>query len=310
MIAINKILCPVDLSDGSRHGFDHAVAIARWYGASITILHVFETVPVAAYATGAGSPGDVLTPPERALVLADLERMVAAESRDGLSITIRRAEGHPSAEIMNASMEMAPDLLVIGTHGRSGFQRLVLGSVTEKVLRRAPCPVLSVPPRAAASPAPVAYKRILCPVDFSDSSLAALKYATSLAEEANAALTVVHVVEYGLHEFSPIYDEFISHQELSIREFRARCRQSSRERLELTVPAEARTWCTVESVLSEGKPYREIIRAAAERHCDLIVMGVHGRGAVDLLLFGSNTARVIRAATCPVLIVPSHEGNR
>ena len=181
MIAINKILCPVDLSDGSRHGFDHAVAIARWYGASITILHVFETVPVAAYATGAGSPGDVLTPPERALVLADLERMVAAESGEGVSITIRTAEGHPSAEILNASMEMAPDLLVIGTHGRSGFQRLVLGSVTEKVLRRAPCPVLSVPPRAVADPAPVAYKRILCAVDFSNSSLAALKYATSLA---------------------------------------------------------------------------------------------------------------------------------
>jgi nucleotide-binding universal stress UspA family protein len=235
--------------------------------------------------------------------MADLERLAAAESRDGVSITIRRAEGHPYAEILNASMEIAPDLLVIGTHGRSGFQRLILGSVTEKVLRRAPCPVLSVPPRAAASPAPVAYRRILCAVDFSPSSLAALKYATSLAEEANAALTVVHVVEYGLHEWSPVYDEFMSNQELSIREFRARCRESSRERLQLAVPAEARTWCTVESVLSEGKPYREIIRAAAERHCDLIVMGVQGHNALDLALFGSTTQHVVRLAAAPVLTI-------
>jgi nucleotide-binding universal stress UspA family protein len=303
MIAINRILCPVDLSDSSRHGLDHAVAIARWYGASVTILHVFETVPVAAYAPGAGSPGAVLTPPERALVMTDLERLATAESRDGVSITIRRAEGHPYAEILNASVEMRPDLLVIGTHGHSGFQRLMLGSVAEKLLRRALCPVLSVPPRAAASPSAVAYKRILCPVDFSDWSLAALSYATSLAKEANAALTVMHVVEYGTHEWQPIYDEFISNQELNIQDFRVRCRESSRERLEGLVPTEARTWCTVESVLSEGKPYREIVRAAAERQCDLIVMGVHGRNAFDLALFGSTTQQVVRLAAAPVLTI-------
>lgn len=303
MIAINRILCPMDLSDCSRHGFDHAVAIARWYGASITILHVFETVPVAAYATGSGSPGAVLTPPERALVLADLEGIVAAETRDGLSVTIRRAEGHAHAEILRASMEMKPDLVVIGAHGRSGFQRLILGSVTEKVLRRAPCPVLSVPPRAAESASPVVYKRILCPVDFSDSSLMALQYATSLAEEGNATLTVLHVVDYGLYDWPDVFEELVSNQQLSIQEFRARCRESSRERLERAVPAEARTWCTVESVLSEGKPYREIIGAAAEHHCDLIVMGVRGRNAFDLALFGSTTQQVVRLATSPVLTI-------
>ena len=303
MITIDRILCPVDLSDCSRHGFDHAAAIARWYGASITLLHVFETVPVAAYATGAGSPGGVLTPPEREHVLFELERMAAAETRDGVAITFRKTEGQPHAEILNAAMEITPDLLVIGTHGRSGFQRLVLGSVTEKVLRRALCPVLTVPARASGSPSPVAYKRILCPVDFSESSLAALQYAMSLAEEANATLTVLHVVEYGMHEWPEIYDEFVSNQQLSVQDFRTRCRESSRERLELAVPEEARTWCTVESVLSEGKPYREIIRAAAEHHCDLIVLGVRGRNALDLALFGSTTQQVVRLATAPVLTI-------
>jgi universal stress protein A len=149
----------------------------------------------------------------------------------------------------------------------------------------------------------VAYKRILCPIDFSESSLAALTYATSLAQEANARLTVVHVVEYGRQEWPDIYEAFMSNQQLSIQEFRTRCRESSRERLELAVPAEARTWCTVESVLSEGKPYREIVRAAAEHECDLIVMGVRGRNALDLGLLGSTTQQVVRLATTPVLTV-------
>ena len=303
MIAIDSILCPVDLSDCSRHGFNHAAAIARWYGASITILHVFEMLPAVAYGKGAGSPGDILTPTEGAETLMELERMAAAEIHDGLSITIRKAEGHAHAEILRAATEMKPDLLVVGTHGRSGFQRLMLGSVTEKVLRRAPCPVLSVPPGAAGSPSPVAYKRILCPVDFSDSSLTALKYATSLAGEANATLTVVHVVEYGMHEWPDIYEEFMSNQQLSIEDFRTRCRESSRERLELAVPPEARSWRKVESLLSEGKPYREIVRAAAEHQCDLIVMGVRGRNALDLALLGSTTQQVVRLATVPVLTI-------
>ena len=303
MIAIGRILCPVDLSDCSRHGFDHAAAIARWYGASITVLHVFEMLPVAAYATRTGSPGAGPTAPECPEALVELERMAATEIHDGLSVAIRTAEGHVHTEVLRAAMEMKADLLVIGTHGRSGFQRLILGSVAEKVLRQAPCPVLSVPPRAAGAPSGVAYKRILCPIDFSDSSLAALTYATSLAEEANARLTVLHVVEYGMHEWPDIYEAFMSNQQLSILDFRTRCRESSRERLELAVPAEARTWCTVESVLSEGKPYREIIRAAAEHECDLIVMGVRGRNALDRALLGSTTQQVVRLATAPVLAI-------
>ena len=163
--------------------------------------------------------------------------------------------------------------------------------------------LLSVPPRAAESLAPVAYKRILCPVDFSDSSLTALKYATSLAEEAQAALTVLHVVDYGRYDWPDVFDELVSTHQASIQEFRARCRESSRERLEQAVPAEARTWCSVEIVLSEGKPYREITRAAAELHCDLIVMGVRGRNALDLALFGSTTQHVVRLASAPVLTI-------
>ena len=89
------------------------------------------------------------------------------------------------------------DLLVLGTHGRSGFQRLFLGSVTEKVIRKACCPTLVVPPRApdVAPTAPVQFRRILCPVDFSESSLRAFAHAVNMAEEADAHLTLLHVIE-------------------------------------------------------------------------------------------------------------------
>ena len=133
-------------------------------------------------------------------MLADTEAFAETEGAPGITIEAVVREGNTAGEILEQADSMKADLLVIGTHGRSGFERLVLGSVAEKVLRKASCPVLIVPKRLPdAVPArPVLYKRILCPVDFSDSSLHALKYAMSMAQEADGQLTVLHVVA---HEF-------------------------------------------------------------------------------------------------------------
>jgi nucleotide-binding universal stress UspA family protein len=188
----------------------------------------------------------------------------------------------------------------MGTHGRHGFERLLLGSVTEKVLRRAPCPVLTVPPAiSGAHPSGPPYKRILCPVDFSTSSDDALRHALSLAEEAKARLTVLHVLEWfpeqGLREHRPFNPELQHFLE-----------DDARARLAKAIPAEARAWCEPVERVRCGKPYREILRAAEEEGSDLVVLGVLGRGAANLMLFGSTTNRVVRQATCPVLTVRSH----
>jgi nucleotide-binding universal stress UspA family protein len=142
-------------------------------------------------------------------------------------------------------------------------------------------------------------------VDFSDASAGALEYAISLAEEADADLTLLHSIEVPpeLLEHMPVPADF------DVDRCRAAAEAACLERLRELVPPSVRTYCHVETAVKEGAAYRQILRVAAERTVDLIVMGVHGRGAVDLLLFGSNTARVIRAATCPVLIVPPREGN-
>ena len=298
MIEIARILCPVDFSECSRWALDHAIAIARWYGSSIAALHVHvaDMTPVPTrLGPGVGEPV-VLTESERERLTADLGRFVAADRAGGVSIEVAVAAGTAVKEILAKGEEMAADLLVMGTHGRSGFERLVLGSVAEKVLRKATCPVLTVPPSTSgAVPAgPVLFKHILCAVDFSGASLKALNYAMSLAQEADARLTVLHVIEWPASE--PVWTESIDLPSLE---------HTARVSLKAAVPDVVRAYCQVEEDVKMGKAYRQILNVAEERQSDLIVMGVRGRGTADLMFFGSTTQHIVRAATCPVLTLRS-----
>ena len=301
MIEIRRILCPVDFSDHSRRALDHAVAIGRWYKSTVTVLHVFSSAPVAAFGPGpVVFEPIVLTPVDRDQLLADVRAFAETESAPGITIDAVVREGNTTGEILEQASSMQTDLLVIGTHGRSGFERLVLGSVAEKVLRKANCPVMTVPRRHpdAVPAGPVLYKRILCPVDFSESSLHALKYAISMAQEADKRLTVVHVVA---HEFENADDmASISDAGMTIDSFVKQREEALRRRLQEAV-AIAPEFCSVESLMTHGKPWREVLRIAIERQSDLIVMGVQGRGAADLMFFGSTAQHVVREASCPVL---------
>jgi nucleotide-binding universal stress UspA family protein len=215
-------------------------------------------------------------------------------------------KGNVAAEILDEAKAQTSDLIVMGTHGRSGFERLVLGSVTEKILRKATSPVLSVPRDVAeAAPIPsVLFRDILCAIDFSDCSMHALNYAMSLAQEADAHLTVVHVMEPP-PGFSTDADATIPGWKRSLKEYVAAAEEECRVRLENAVPESVRAYCAVESILTAGKPYREILRIATERRIDVIVIGIHGRGAADLLFFGSTAQHVVREARCPVLTLRS-----
>jgi nucleotide-binding universal stress UspA family protein len=298
MIEIRRILCPVDFSDHSRHALDHAAAIARWYESAITVLYVHPIVPVAAAAPGAPAfPPFVVTARDRDLLLGAMKAFVQEEAGADVPITLEIGEGAAAPEILDRAAALPSDLIVMGTHGRTGFERLVLGSITEKVLRKASCPVLSVPRRVRdAVPVPPLFRGILCAVDFSDCSLKALNYAMSLAQEADARLTVLHVIELPFDA-----QELLRGGSAAIGRYAAEVEEERRERLRHVVPEPVRAYCTVDTMLARGKPYREILRVAAERQSDLIVIGIHGRGAADLLFFGSTAQHVVRDATCPVL---------
>ena len=293
-ISIERILCPIDFSDMSQHALAHAAAIARWYEARLTVLYVFVNLPTV------DVPPLVLEEADRARLCAQMRELASIVPPDVVvDFEVRQAALAHDAIVAEVDATQ-PDLLVVGTHGHSGFQRLFLGSVTEKVIRKVKCPTLIVPPRAPdiAPDAPMAFDRILCPIDFSDSSLAALEYAINMAEEADGRLTLFHVTELPL---ALTQEPFVADVGLSrIREAAA---NDARGRLQKLIPDEARTYCTVNTAVVDGRAYRKILRQAAEEKTDLIVMGVHGRGALDLLLFGSTTHHVIRASSCPVLIV-------
>jgi nucleotide-binding universal stress UspA family protein len=235
-----------------------------------------------------------------------MKGFIETESAPGVPMEPLIREGDPVSEILSQATDMKADLLVMGTHGRSGFERLLLGSVTEKILRKASCPVLTVPRRHpdVVPASPVLFKQILCPVDFSDCSMQALNYAMSLAQEADGHLTVVHVMGDD-PEVSPDAYGAISINDLeSLAGFRRRREDDARRRLSEAVPEAVATYCSVETMVSSGgKPSREILRIATERQTDLIVIGVQGRGAADLIFFGSTTNHVVREATCPVLTV-------
>jgi nucleotide-binding universal stress UspA family protein len=294
MIQIARILCPVDFTEFSRRALDHAAAIACWYEARVTVLYVFPNRPAM------DVPPVTMSAKER----ERLEATMAAFTRHlpaSLSLDLRIEEASDvHLEILAQAAATQADLLVLGSHGRSGFERLRLGSVTERLIRQSPCPTLIVPRLAPDTPPDVAvrYRSILCPVDFSEASKRALTYALMLAEESDARLTVLHAIEV-----PPELQATASAEEVNVDAVHAEAEAERLRCLRALIPEEAKTYCTVMTTVREGAADRTILNVAAEQQADLIVMGVQGRGALDRLVFGSNTARVARTATCPVLIV-------
>lgn len=297
MVEIRQILYPVDFSESSRRALEHAVAIARWYQAGITALHVMpipETQPPILMA-GVVDPQVPAPSGQRHNLEEQLRTWLEPAHQAGINTNVTIDEGSAAGRILAQVTSTHADLVVMGTHGLGGFDRLLLGSVTEKVLRKATCPVLTVPPTTAAAPK-VPYSRLLCPVDFSESSLAALRFACSLAKEANAALTVLHVFDWPERE-PPQVMQFEAQQILRTIE------DDATRRLEALVSDETKTWCTASTQVVHGKPYRGILDTAEREGTDLIVIGVRGRNPIDLTLFGSTTNHVVRRAVCPVLTI-------
>jgi nucleotide-binding universal stress UspA family protein len=305
MVDIKRILCPVDFSEVSRHAFDRALAIARSYRADITVLHVLpvaSAVPALPY--GPEGPGpfgfEVL---DRPRTVTALSHFLGTEHPGDVPIRQEAIEARQAdQEILVQARRVNADLIVMGTHGRSGVNRFILGSVAEKTLRTAPIPVLVVPPRdtTASQGRGEPFHSILCAHDFSPDSARATQYAASLAQHFGGRLTLMHVVEPMPSGYDPMVGV-----SFDIERFHSALMTSARRQLQEYAKTLAAGSGGLETVLGEGRPYKELLHEAERRGVDLIVVGVHGRNALDRLVFGSTTEHLIRRAGCPVLTVRS-----
>jgi len=277
--------------------------MAEHYQAKLVVLHIVEEWrhPSAAFA---GSAAD-LNEFYRQLQEAGwwrLQEFVKNHTHEEIQPELVVKKGTAPDLILSSAQAQNIDVIVMGTHGHRGLDRLLLGSTTDRVMRTASCPVIVVPPLDSMAAGDDLHrirrlKHVLFCADFSENSAWALDYAISVAAEYDAELTLLHVLEQ-------------SSNGNSIEDATTR----AMEQLDKLLPPKVeRLTGKVKTAVRVGKPYREFIQYALEESPDLVVMGVRGRGALDLAVFGSTTYRVMQLACCPVLIVharPLDQGKR
>lgn len=254
-----SILCPVDFSDFSESAYQYALTITEYYKSQLIVLHAVELAKYP-YADYAGACGD-LANLSRALCeggKAKLRDFVKKHSGYGVEPQLVVAQGTASDLILSFAQEHDVDLILMGTHGRRGLDRLVLGSTTDRVMRRACCPLLVVSNSAhnvmtTGSDGKHSLSRILYCTDFSINAELALEYAISLTEEYGAQLTMLHVVEG-----AP--DPNTAQAIIAARA----------EQLDKVISENRRKHLTVRTEVRCGKPYEEIVAMHSKcRHTSL-----------------------------------------
>ena len=198
--------------------------------------------------------------------------------------------GYPPEEIVKTAKAGNADLIVMGTHGRRGVERWFMGSTTERLMRHSPVPLVTISESGEKPLAMPRFRRILVTTDFSDGTPDALAHAFSVAQENESEVTLLHVVHDVSADLSGKYRDSLI--------------EGVRKQLDEMVPAEAKNWCNIVTRVETGVPYRIVLRMLDDEKIDLLVMNIHGKGMLDRALLGSTAERVVRAAHCPVMLIP------
>jgi len=300
--SIENLLIPTDFSACADHALTHAIELADRFDATLHILHVVNELDPDWYGiTNAQERAVKLRTQIREEAKERLRKLAPADEREttiSLQLSFDVADS-----ITEYADERAIDLVVMGTHGRKGMDRLMLGNVADKLIRHAPCPVMTVREEVPweREPEPVVYEDILAPIDFSEHSRDALRVSRHVSHQYQARLHLMFVAEkrtvptfsdtgipgIGVVEMDP---EIVSRAEEALRQLNA------------SVPGpEGETHYHVR----EGSVSTDVIDFAESRGVDLIVMATRGLTGVKRFLLGSNTERVVRTAPCPVLTIPT-----
>jgi len=289
---VKSILCPIDFSEFSAAAYEYALSLAEYYHSRLVALHVVELwkYPFADYAAYESD----FAKASLAIDEGGEQRLrkFVKEYSGNVQLQLVVNQGNASDCILSLAQTENVEVIVMGTHGRRGFDRLVLGSTTDKVIRKAACPVLVVSDSSHSlmTTAPDGrhrVSRILYCTDFSKNSELARGYALSLAAEYCAELTILHVSEENAPD--------LARAEAILAELT--------EELDKLISKDERKNLKVKAIVRSGKPYEEIVRHAQEAQITLIIMTARGGDAVDRAIFGSSTYRVIQLGPCPVLAV-------
>jgi nucleotide-binding universal stress UspA family protein len=306
MSQLSQILVPVDFSECSGLAVRLAGHFASAFQAEIDLLHVVELLEFVPDEKGNGALGyEPLVEFAEKQGRAKLDALVADCARQGLKI--RRAiseRGRPSDVVVDVAKRGNYDLLTIATHGRTGFNRVLLGSVAERIVRHAPCPVLSA--RAPSVKAHSTPKRVLVPVDYSPFSRAALEYAGFLANAFAAEVDVVHVWDRPSYVSDDVVVQGRDGRRRSLSEMILA--NAQREMTDFLAEApNAQGTATVELPkyrLLSGEPVSTLLAEVEKGAHDLVVLGTQGRTGLKHLLLGSVAERLVRLSPVPVITVP------
>jgi nucleotide-binding universal stress UspA family protein len=292
-----NILCATDFSYLSNYAVKYAITLAKEFNAKLYLCHVVDISTTAAYDEAPGLY-EVQCRNAEGYGLDQLTKLVGSNQIDWEPVVIT---GTVADEIAQLAKHNTVDLVITAARGRSGLARLILGSVTERLMRTLECPLLAV--RAAedeisiSDDSEIRFKRILVGCDFSSDSNLAFEYGLSLAQEFQSELHLVHVVAPPIYKSPP----------KPPAEVRTNVRQELydqlNEKLQNMITPEIMNWCSPVTDLLAGHPHEEIVKYSTIKAIDLIVLGIRGHSLIESLFIGSTSDRVMRQAPCPVLLV-------
>lgn len=298
MLKIRRILFPTDFSRCAETAQTHAVLWARAHGAELHVIHARVYAEEQGHDPSQFFPAD---PDELHVKLeenaqAELEGMRRRISEEGVPVVLAQPRGIASAPtILEYADEHDIDLIALGTHGRRGLRRLVLGSVATEVVRHATCPVLTVRECEGQS-ASWLPRRILVPIDFSEPSETGVSHARALADTAQARIDLLHVIEtprvpdvYGMTEYTITGD---------FEKVVDRAKEGLAAWIEQLGGPERAT-----AHVEQGHAAHQIVEFAERNHTEAIVIATHGLTGFERLLMGSIAEQVVQRAGCPVLTV-------
>jgi nucleotide-binding universal stress UspA family protein len=296
MTAYRHLLCPVDFSESSRQALEWSSRFSKEVGARLTVLHVVDTefLSIGNLVAVPDAFGELRRRAEEALTA--LKREIDLGHAD-----VEIVEGVPEDVLVTAANQRDVDLLVMGTHGLSGFQRFLLGSVTEKVLHRALVPLLALSPgveqqQTMGFRAP---RTIVMAIDFGPESQSVLRHGIWLAEHFRAKLVALHVVSVPYVALNESSFEPRAQLELErITDSLIAKRRKDLEKMLLEL-----TGAETEIVLTVGSPFESLRNVVEDRSGDMVILGAGGHGNAGFRWLGSTCHKMVRWASCPVMVV-------